>query len=305
MLKIGIMGMSAGNAHPYSWSAIINGRFDAQEITRAGYPAVAAYLHANRDTTGLPEAQVTHVWTQQQDISQSIARSSGIANIAASPEDMIGQVDAVILSRDDPENHVAMARCFIDAGIPLFIDKPLASSLADLEYFSRENARGKLIMSCSSMRYSPELRTAKIKMASLGKIELITATGKKDWTKYGVHMLEGVMMLLDEAAPLTVKHISESGKDIVHLTFADGLQVVVNLFMDICPTFQVSVYGQQGWRLVEIENSYAMFRDNIIEFIRSVHEGRPRLPFTATENIIRTLVAANTSLEQGGKTISL
>jgi hypothetical protein len=32
MIKIGIIGMSPGNAHPTSWSAIINGTFNADEI---------------------------------------------------------------------------------------------------------------------------------------------------------------------------------------------------------------------------------------------------------------------------------
>ena len=305
MIKIGILGMSAGNAHPYSWSSIINGQFDGAEIVKVGYPAVAAYLRANADTIGLTDAKVTHIWTQDTEISQSIAKSSGIKNIVAKAENMIGGIDAVILSRDDPENHVAMASPFIDAGIPIFIDKPLASTLKDLEYFAAENAKGKLIMSCSSMRYSPEARNTKIDFASLGELELITATGKKDWIKYGVHMLEGVFMLLDDAKPLTVKHISEHGKDMVHLTFAGGLQVMINLFYNIAPTFQISVFGQKDWRLIEIKNSYAMFRDNIIEFVRSVHEGRSRLDFAKTENIIRTLIAANDSLQQGGKTIHL
>ncbi len=297
--------MSAGNAHPYSWSAIINGQFDADEITRVGYPAVAAYLQANNDTLGLPNARVTHVWAQDADIAQSIAKTAGITNVVTQAEDMIGQVDAIILSRDDPENHVAMAKPFIDAGIPIFIDKPLASTLADLAYFSGEVAKGKFIMSCSSMRYSVEARNTKIEFPTLGKLELITATGKKDWTKYGVHMLEGVFMLLDDATPLTVKHIGEAGKDIVHITFSGGLQVIVNLFYDIAGTFQISVFGQQSWRLIEIKNSYAMFRDNIIEFIRSVQEGKPRLDFAKTENIIRTLIAASQSLAEGGTTIHL
>ena len=30
--------MSPGNAHPYSWSAIINGTFDGKEIAALGYP---------------------------------------------------------------------------------------------------------------------------------------------------------------------------------------------------------------------------------------------------------------------------
>ncbi|RYE03779.1 MAG: gfo/Idh/MocA family oxidoreductase [Sphingobacteriaceae bacterium] len=305
MINIGIIGMSAGNAHPYSWSAIINGQIDADEISRVGYPAVAAYLQANQDTLGLPNACVTHIWTQEQGISESIAKTTGIKNIVQNAEEMIGQVDAVILSRDDPENHVAMARPFIDANIPIFIDKPLASNLEDLEYFSQENAKGKIIMSCSSMRYAVEARNTKIEFPALGKLELITATGKKDWIKYGVHMLEGVFMLLDDAKPISVKHIGESGKDIVHIIFEGGLQVMVNLFMEISGTFQISVFGQQGWRLIEIKNSYAMFRDNIIEFVRSVEQGKSRLEFAKTENIIRTLIAANQSLQQGGKTIWL
>ncbi len=305
MIKIGILGMSAGNAHPYSWSAIINGQFDSEEITRVGYPAVAAYLQANKDTLGLNDARVTHVWTQEAEISASIAKTTGISRVVANAGDMIGNVDAVILLRDDPENHKEMAKPFIDAGIPIFIDKPLASTLEDLAYFADENRKGKVIMSCSSMRYASEARNIKIEFSSLGKIELITATGKKDWLKYGVHMLEAVFMLIDDATPDTVKHISEKGKDIVHLTFLNGLQIVVNLFYDISPTFQVSVFGQQGWRLIEIKNSYSMFRDNIIEFVRSVYAEKSRLDFAKTENIIRTLIAANESLEQGGKTIKL
>ena len=156
MIKIGIIGMSPGNAHPYSWSSIINGCFDGGEISKIGYPAVSTYLEANKDTLGIHDAKVTHVWTQDIQISQSIARSSGIDHIETEMEAMIGQVDAVILSRDDPGSHVSLARPFLDAGIPIFIDKPLAVTLEDLEYFSGENAKGKLLMSCSSMRYANE-----------------------------------------------------------------------------------------------------------------------------------------------------
>lgn len=305
MIKIGIIGMSAGNAHPYSWSSIINAKFDADEISRVGYPAVSAYLQANIDTLGITAAKVTHVWTQDKETSASIARSSGIDNVSGKLEDMIGEVDAVMLSRDDPENHVAMAKPFIDAAIPIFIDKPLAGNSTELAYFSSEVAKGKFIMSCSSQRYSNECRTAKQELANFGKIELITAVGKKDWIKYGVHLLEGIFALADDPQPVSVKHIGEDSKDIVHIHFENGLQAVVHIFMDIAPTFQISVFGQKGWRLIEIKNSYAQFRDTIIEFVRSVEEGKPRLSFDKTENIIRTLIAAKESLEQGGKTIKL
>lgn len=305
MLKLGIIGMSPGNAHPYSWSAIINGRYDADEITKIGYPGVSAYLNANRDTLGITSSQVNYVWTQDRKISESIAGTTGIENIAEKLTDMIGHVDAVLLSRDDPENHVVMAKPFLDAGIPLFIDKPLAITHQDLAFFSGETARGKLLMSCSSMRYANECRTAKTEIEALGRLELVVGTGKKDWIKYAVHILEAVVALLDDPAPVSVKNVGRPNRDVVYIEYENGLQVVLNIFMDIAATFQISLFGQKGWKLIEIKNSYSMFRDNIIEFIRSVQEGKPRLDFKKTENIIRTIIAGKESLEQGGKTIYL
>jgi predicted dehydrogenase len=306
MIKTGIIGMSAGNAHPYSWSAIINGHFDAGEIRSAGYPAVSDYLEANKSTLGINGAKVTHVWTQNRKISESIAKTTQIKHIADRLEDMVAsRVDAVFLSRDDAENHVMMAKPFIDANIPVFIDKPLALSMPDLDYFSRENAKGKLIMSCSSMRYANECLAVKQEISPLGKLELATAVGKKDWNKYGVHLLEALFSLLNDPHPASVQHIGEQNKDIVSIVFENGFRATCHLFMNISPTFQLSLFGQQGWRLMDIKNSYSMFRDNIIEFIRSVQDGKSRLPFEKTRQIIRTLIAANESREQGGKVIKL
>jgi len=305
MIKIGVIGMSPGNAHPYSWSAIINGAYDAAEINRIGFPAVSDYLNANRDTLGINGAKVTCVWSQKRDISESIAKTTQIETIVDSLEEMVNKVDAVILSRDDAENHIAMAKPFIDAGIPIFIDKPIATTLDDLAYFSEEQAKGKMIMSCSSMRYANECRAVKQEIASLGKLELATAVGKKDWIKYGVHLLEGMFSLLENPKPVSVKNIGKPGKEIVYIEFSDGFQAVLQLFMNISGTFQISVFGANDWRLIDIKNSYSMFRDNIIEFIRSVEEGKSRISYERTEIIIKTLIAADESLKQGGKTILL
>ena len=304
MIKIGILGMSPGNAHPSSWSAIINGVFDGEEITRLGYPAVAEYLTVNKDTLGLPAAKVTHVWAQEEAIARQISRTAGIAHTVAEPNDLVGKVDAVILARDDQENHRSMAKPFIGAGIPIFIDKPLCATKDDLDYFRREVDKGKFIMSCSSMRYASECRSAKTELKSLGSLELVTAVGKKDWIKYGVHILEAVFFILDDIKPVRVTNTGRKDRDIVTVEFENGLQVVVHLFMDIAPTFQLSLFGKDKWKLVEIKNSYSMFRDNIIEFIRSVEEGKPRLSFDKTDQIIRVLIAGKESLEQNGKTIN-
>ena len=305
MLNIGVIGMSPGNGHPYSWSAIINGDYNENAMEKCGYAGIPVYLAANRDTLGIEGARVTHIWTQEQSISKHIAASSLIDNIVSQPQDMIGKKDALLLARDDPENHVEMAKPFIDADVPIFIDKPLASTTHDLLYFEEKRNQGKFIMSCSSMRYAAESRVVKTELSSLGTIELATTVGKKDWIKYGVHMLEGLFALLDDPKAVSVKHISEPKKDIVYIEFETGLVSTIHLFYDIVPTFQISLFGQTGWKFIEYKNWYAMFRDNLNEFIRSVLQGRPRLSFGKTKNIIQTLIGAQESLEKSGKIISL
>ena len=305
MLRLGVIGMSPGNAHPSSWSAIINGVFDGSKIMEMGYPAVAEYLEANKATLGLPQASVTHVMSQSREVSKMIAATAGIANIANDPAEMIANVDAVLLCRDDPENHLAMAKPFIDAGIPIFIDKPLCANREELDYFSGEIVKGKFIMSCSSMRYGSECMAVKSGLGALGKIELVTAVGKKDWMKYGIHMLEGIASVLNDPKPLSVRNIGTKEKNTVQVVYENDVQVMLHLFMDIVPTMQISFFGKDQWRTIEIKNSYAMFRDNIIEFIRSVQEGKPRIDFRKTEQIIKVMIAAEESLLANGKTINL
>lgn len=305
MIKIGVIGLSEGNGHPYSWSAIVNGDFNKEEMDSCGYAGIPLYLEANRDTLGIDDARITHVWTQDRQLTEHIAKSSLIDIVVDKAEDMIGQVDVVILARDDAENHRAMAEPFINANVPIFIDKPLAITRDDLDYFTQQVANGKFIMSCSSMRYATENGAVSPDIATLGNLEFATAVGKKDWNKYGVHMLEGLFVLLNDTKAVSVRHISKSKKDIVQIEFETGFLATVHLFYDIAPTFQISLFGTEGWRMIEYKNWYSMFRNNLIEVVRSVRQGSPSLDFAKTKNIISTLIGAKESLENNGKIIKL
>lgn len=305
MIRIGILGMSEGNAHPSSWSAIINGKFDADGINRLGFPGVTQYLQTNRAVLGIPGAAVTHIWSQEEDLSTHIAQTAGIPHIVSNATDLIGKIDAVILARDDAENHRQMAEPFLKAGVPIFIDKPLCDNMSDLNYFSNWAEKGAFLMSCSSMRYSTELRTLRNNLQSLGTVELITAVGKKDWIKYGVHMLEAVFTLVDDIIPISVTQVGTNQKHIVVIEFETGVKAVIHLFEHISSTFQLTAFGTNNWQMADMKDFFGMFRDNIIDFVRSVKEGKPRLPFSKTAQIMRVLIGAQESLQDNGKTIQL
>ena len=304
MLKLGVVGLSEGNGHPYSWSAIINGDYDDAAMERCGFPVIPAYLGANRDTLGIEGARVTHVWTQDRGISELISRASGVEHVVDRREDMVGQVDGVILARDDPENHVANSRPFLEAGVPLYIDKPLAFCRDDLAFFTEQHERGRFVMSWSALRYSSGNQTARVNLDSLGEIELVIAVGGKDLRKYAIHYLEGMFALLGDPEAEAVTHGGQAGKSILTVEFANGLLATVHVFADIAGApCGLHVYGRDGSLDVVHGGAYPTFRASLLEVVRSFREGRPRLDFKKTQNVIGTLIAARESLESGGRRV--
>jgi predicted dehydrogenase len=304
-VRLGIIGLSEGNGHPYSWSAIVNGDYDEVAMAQCGFPVIPAYLQANRDTLGIDGARVTHVWTQDRALSGHVAQASRIETVCERPEDMIGRVDAVLLARDDPEHHVAMAKPFIAAGIPIFIDKPLAFSRKDLDWFAEQHTAGCFIMSCSALRYSSGVQAARVDLPTIGAIELVVAVGKKDLRKYAIHYLEGMFALLGDPRAVSVRHLSGAGKDVLLIEFESGALATVHVFMDIAPGGELNVYGRKGVLKVDHGGTYPMFRASLVEAVRSFRAGRPRLDFEVTRNLISTLVGAQESLDSGGRTIKL
>src|SRR5947208_2431940 len=104
-LRLGVIGISEGNGHPYSWSAIFNG-YDLAAMESCPFPVISEYLARQRfPEDAISGAQVTHVWTQDPAVSEHVARASRVRHVVADPSDMLGQIDALLLARDDAENH--------------------------------------------------------------------------------------------------------------------------------------------------------------------------------------------------------
>ena len=140
MIRIGMIGMNGGNGHPYSYAAIFNGYDEAALMKLCPFDLIKEYLpkeHCNQ--VHIPNARVTHIWTQDKTLSGQIAQVSLIPNIVDNIEDLLTCVDAVILARDDTENHLTMALPFIKVGMPIFIDKQLTSSKEDYNIFQKSH----------------------------------------------------------------------------------------------------------------------------------------------------------------------
>lgn len=270
-LKLGVIGLSDGNGHPYSWSAIFNG-CDMSYMKDCGFPVIPEYLSKQTFPDDcIKGVRVTHVWTQDRARSEHVAKAALIPNVADRMEDLIGQVDAVLLARDDPENHFAMAKPFIEAGLPIYVDKPIARTLREAEsIWALERYPGQ-IFTCSALAYSDGL-----KIPDIGEIRHIQAFVIKDWKKYGIHVVEPALHLFDwRRKILSHAVLANDTNKIVSLTWEGGLTTTFTSLYGADCGFRIQAFGTRGNAAVDFGGTFFMFRNALQAFVDIVRGDRP------------------------------
>jgi hypothetical protein len=275
-LRLGVIGMSDGNGHPYSWSAIFNG-FDPEAMARCPFPVIPQYLsEQDWPSAALPNAQVTHIWTQDRAISEEIAAAVRIPHICNAITDMIGQVDAVLLARDDPENHYEMAKPFIEAGLPVYIDKPVAADRATLDALYAVELYPGQIFSCSAVGYAKEFQLDKAQREKIGKIRWVEASIMKSWVKYGVHIIDPVLRLepgLWEGEHGDLTSVTNTGEGEVNLVTAaweSGFRAVFKVTGEVPSPLRITVYGEKGFLELTFADTFNAFKNALADFVDGI-----------------------------------
>ncbi len=293
-LRLAMLGMVPGNGHPYSWSAIING-YDPDEMAKCPYPVIPRYLGAqSRESVRIAGAAVTHIWTDDPHDAEKVARASSIPFIARRMEDVIGQVDGVIIATDDGTDHVRRARPFIEAGLPVFIDKPLAITRDELAQFITWKKQGARILSSSGMRYAPEIQEL------TGKPwRWLTAFTCKSWESYGIHALEPLLRILG-AGFQEVRSEARPGSDIVYLSHRSGAQATLAAIDDAPGSFGVlHAYGTTEHASVVLKDTYTAFRGQMLAVVQWMQTGDDPYPFMETVELMAVIIATIESRSLG------
>lgn len=292
MVKIGMIGYSEGNGHPFSFSSIING-FDYERLADSGWRVIADYLaKADPVEIGLPGARVTHAWNPDEAVSEALARSCHIETVCPNYTDMIGKVDAVVIARDDYASHLEIARPFLRRDIPVFIDKPLTVDLDELKEF-RPFLESGLLFSTSGLRYARELDDVRVKLRSIGAVKAVSATVVLGWEKYGIHMLDVISSLFDEDAVAVTGHQFESSQ--CHLVEYPGFVAHIVNIGPSCKTFHLDIFAEKENVSVNIEDNFHAFKRTLQHFLKQAGERRSGGLASRTESVIRTLIAGNRS----------
>ena len=304
-INLAMVGMVDANGHPYSWSAIVNG-YDREAMAQCPFPVIPVYLGQQRpENFGIPGVKVTHIWTDDPSDAEKVARAARIEHIVSRPEDVIGKVDAVVIPTDRGDEHVRRARPFVEAGIPVFIDKPLADNLADLRVFTDWVKQGAHILSGSSLRYHKAYVPYHIKnFAELGDMRLIVNSMQKSWERYGMHVLEGIYPITGPGY-LTVQNTGvNKDRNIVHLTHRDGYDVVLASIYDMTGTGMI-LCGTAGAAKPTGNSTFQSFKQQLVNFVNYLRTGQRPFPFEETVEMCKIIAAGTMSREQGGRKIVL
>lgn len=304
-LRLAMLGMVDGNGHPYSWSAIFNG-FDSEEMARCPFPVIPQYLGRQpKSSFGIDGARVTHIWTDDPADMEKVACAALIPNRVSRPEEVIGEVDAVIIATDKGWEHVERCRPFVEAGLPLFVDKPLVDNAHDLGIFREWISGGARIMSSSCMAYAKEFLPYRLQTHELGEIRFASVTTPKSWERYGIHALSAVYPILGSGF-LSARNTGTAERNIVHLTHISGADVVVVAREDMYGGFGcLQLCGTAASVQLQFKDTFYAFKEQLVDFVRFLRTGILPYPFSVTDELMRMVIAGIRSRSQQGAEIAL
>ncbi len=205
-IRLGIIGLDT--SHAIAFTKLLNA--DNPNADVAGCRVVAAYPKGSAD---IPSS-VTRVpgYTEQ-------IRQLGV-EIVSSIGELLERVDGVLLETNDGRPHLEQIRPVLRAGKPVFVDKPVAGSLADAVAIFKEAGNAEVpIFSSSSLRYMPSAQAAR--HGEIGEVIGCDAfspcsleSTHPDLFWYGIHGVEALFTVMGPGCESVVRVTSE-GTDVV------------------------------------------------------------------------------------------
>ena len=277
-LKLGVIGLSPGNGHPYSWSAIFNG-YDSVAMENCGFPVIPRYLEKQQfPKDAITEAKVTHVWAQDKVIASHIAKAALIGNVVDHYADMVGKVDGVLLARDDAETHLEFAGPFLEAHIPVYIDKPLALTVAEARRLLDLQRYPGQLFSCSALRYAKEFQLSDDERAEIGCLQHVHATVPKGWDKYSVHVIEPILLLASKRGVIKKIQVWREGEvTTVAVAYGSGFQALISSLGSSQAPLALRVIGETGWRDLIFKDTFPAFKAALFDFVQGIIHRNERI----------------------------
>ena len=293
-IKVGIIGL---DAHAVPWTEIIHG------------PKAAPPISDLRIVAAVP-AYSADIPFSKENLEKNTARMRELGvEICDTIEAMLAKVDAVMVLSIDGRPHPRQARPVFAAGKPLFIDKPVAASLVEtIEIFREAKASKTPCFSNSSLRYSPDI-AGMTNDPKLGRVLGCDAYGNNqsilpghpDLFYYGIHGCEMLFTIMGPGCQ-TASRVKGGTADLVTGTWIDGRVGTFRGILRGQTGFGATVFGEKG---IAPAGQFEGYEPLLVEIAKFFQTGQPPMTVEHTLEIYAFMEAADESLRQGGRPVSI
>jgi predicted dehydrogenase len=293
-IRIGIIGLDT--SHVTAFTKLINDPDQKDHVP--GAKVVAAFKGGSNDIESSHSRVEGFTKTLQDDYGVKIVDTI---------EELCSMVNAVLLESVDGRPHLEQVRPVFEAGLPVFIDKPLAGSLKDaIAIYKLGKKHNVPWFSSSSYRYYNSM-TALMK-EDVGKIRGAISYGPNtiepthpDLFWYGVHPTEALFTAMGQGCE-TVTRTHTPDTDVVTGTWSDGRVGTFRGLRNASTPHQVTLFGTKKVAHQKGGGNYAPLVVEIIKFFKT-----KQVPFPPEETIeiFAFMEAADESKRQGGKPVQI
>lgn len=283
-VRVGLVGTNTSHAGVFA--RLLNGESSAP---RVGGAKIAGVWSSGRVGLSGPHPGAPEV-----------AERFGIDRVVADPGELIGAIDLALIvdDLDGGALHAELARPFLEAGIPTFIDKPMTLDLTEaVGLFDLAEKHGVPLLSTSALRFATELKA--VPAAGVGKLSSVVSIGPGDWYNYGVHAVELAQAVTGAGASWVHQHAGEQ-RDVTVIGHDAGPTVVIETLRDAAYVFHVAAYGENGHTQVEVTDVDGFYAGTMTAAVQMAISGAAPVGRADTLEVLAILSAGQRSAKTGG-----
>jgi len=251
--------------------------------------------------------RVTHIWGETKEFAATAARRGGIPEIVSDWKSLLGKVDGVMIDQRHGADHGEVARYFIEAGIPTFVDKPLTCNLTEArEILHLAERRGCPVTTFSS---KPLQKAFQAKLAEIGRdtVTVLSSSGPADIKSkyggiffYGIHQVDCAVEVFGTGA-LNVSVHRGGTNAIATIEFSSGRLASLSLIAGHQGGFRWLFCTDHGDFVLPDKNDRLPYLNSarlVSDFLKTGTS-----PFTVSRMLapVAILEALQTACESGGK----
>lgn len=292
-IRVGVIGLDTG--HATAFTKFLNDAADAEHVP--GARVVAAYPRGSDDIPSSVSRVPAHT---------EVMKGLGV-EIVDSIEALLPTCDAVLLESNDGRVHLRQAVPVLAAGKPVFIDKPLAGSLADaVAIFRLAKHHGTPVFSSSALRFGAA--TQAVRGGSLGEVVGCDAYSPcplepthPDLFWYGIHGCESLFTVMGTGCE-TVARTSGDGVDLVTGRWSGGRLGTFRGIRRGKGGYGGTAFGTKGVAPAGGFDGYRPLVVAIVEFFRT---REPPVAGAETIELYAFMEAAHESTRRGGQPVAI